>query len=100
MNKEDIKSHKEVAEGMSWCDLASTIIDLEHEKAELEPYMTKREINKYNKLIKIYEDEKSKRVDRFNRNYKDHHWTELDSKLEYGINFVARWQIDNPLDLV
>lgn len=62
MNKKEIQDHKEVAAGMEWCDLASIIIDLEMERAELEEHYTEKDIKKYNTLLKIYEDEKLERV--------------------------------------
>lgn len=62
MTKQEIEDHKVVASKMEWCDIALTIIELENELKELIIYLKKKEINNYNKLIKIYEDEKDRRV--------------------------------------
>lgn len=62
MTKKDIEDHKVVAAGMEWDELASIIIDLELEKAELSEYHTKADIEKYDKLLEIYEAEKHERV--------------------------------------
>ena len=71
MNKKDIKNHTDVAKGMDWCELASIIIDLENEKYELKRFMNKKEIEKYDKLIEIYQEEKQKRVDETQDWYKE-----------------------------
>lgn len=62
MTKTEVEDHKAVASTMDWDDLASTIIDIESELYNLEEYLTKKEIKKYCKLLKIYEEEKEKRV--------------------------------------
>lgn len=62
VTKKEIQDHKEVAISMSWCELASIIIDLELEKYELRSHLTKNDIKRYDKLLEIYEAEKLERV--------------------------------------
>lgn len=92
--------HKKIAENMEWCELAHVIIDLECEKAELVEYMTKKEINKHDKLIEIYENQKQKKLNINKKKYKNDYWTELHPKSEYGSDFVARWSVDDLQDLI
>lgn len=94
MNKKDIKNHTDVAKGMDWCELASIIIDLENEKYELKRFMNKKEIEKYDKLIEIYQEEKQKRVDETQDWYKEQQKTKLKERVKYGNNFVASWGFD------
>lgn len=61
MSKETI-DHSSLVKTMTWEELADTIIDLELELAEFQPFMNKSTIKKYKKVIKVYEDEKESRV--------------------------------------
>ena len=61
MNK-DLQDHKALAESMEWDDLVDIIMGLEREIHELKEIMTKRELNKYNKTLKIYEQAKEKLI--------------------------------------
>jgi hypothetical protein len=91
MNKKDIKDHKEVAKNMSWCELASIIIDLEYEKHELKHFMSEKQIEKYEKIIKIYQEEKQKKLDETQDWHKEKQKNELKQRLEYGNDFFASW---------
>ena len=62
MNR-DLQDHKVLAESMEWDDLVEIIMDLEREIHELKEIMTKRELNKYNKTLKIYEQAKEKLIE-------------------------------------
>lgn len=63
MNKKDIENHELLASKMDREQLSDTIIDLEIEKAELLVILTKKEIQKYDKLLDIYEKYKQIIVD-------------------------------------
>jgi len=58
MTKKEIEDCILVANQMEWDELAGIIIDLEIEKEELKIHLTQKELIKYDKLLKIYEDEK------------------------------------------
>lgn len=64
MNKKDIESHRVVALEMGWDELSSIIVDLEIEKIEFKECLKKSEIQKYDKLLEIYEFEKNVRVEK------------------------------------
>lgn len=64
MNKKDFENHKIVATNMSWEQLTEIIIDLEFEKIEFKDYLTKKQWEKYDKLLKIYEDQKRLMVEK------------------------------------
>lgn len=87
MTKKELQDHIEVVSQMEWDDLAISIIKMEQEIFELEEHMTKAELKKYHKLLKIYEKEKEKRVE-------DQSTGILNSGMMIGEDFNADWNID------
>ena len=83
MNR-DLQDHKVLAESMEWDDLVEIIMDLEREIHELKEIMTKRELNKYNKTLKIYEQAKEKLIEEIKESI-------LNSSVPVFRDYVSYW---------
>lgn len=92
MLKEDKLCYEDIVKTMSWDDLAETIMDLEILIFELKNHNLPREIKLNKKILKICEEEKTKRtkIVVLNLNLYD---------LEYGVDYQARWS-DEYFDLI
>tara|TARA_R100000951_G_scaffold101929_1_gene93805 strand:- start:117 stop:335 length:219 start_codon:yes stop_codon:yes gene_type:complete len=63
VTEKEVEDHVVVASKMDWNQLACIIIDLELEKMEFRSCLTESELEKYDKLLDIYESEKHVRVE-------------------------------------
>ena len=53
MNNQHLENHKLIASSMEWEDLADAIIDMEMDTDYLKECLTKKEISKFKKILKI-----------------------------------------------
>ena len=58
MNYEDKMAHKAVASSMDYFELTSMVSRIICEKRQLIPFLTKKELKKYDELIDLYECER------------------------------------------
>lgn len=56
------EEHELAASKLDWDDLAQFIIDMEIDLYMMTPFLNKKEIKKFEEVIAIYEEEKTKRV--------------------------------------
>jgi len=57
-----LKDHTEAAESMEWDLLAEIIMDMERDIYKMSPFLNTVERKNFEKIVKIYESEKNKRV--------------------------------------
>lgn len=84
MTKKELMDHKVVISQMDWDDLAISIIEMEMEIYELEESMTQKELKDRYKLLKLYENEKQKRVENESKG-------SIYVGMVYGENYATDW---------